>query len=67
MSVQFYDVKARAKVDVPESEIKKVKYVRELSGGSTQTRYALRAKHNGVSLTKFVSQKTWESMSAPEE
>lgn len=67
MSVQFYDVKARAKVDVAESDIKKTKYVRKLSGGSTQTRYALRGKHNGVNLTKFVNQKVWESMNVPEE
>jgi hypothetical protein len=67
VSVQFYDVKARAKVDVAEGDIRKTKYVRKLTGGSTQTRYALRAKHNGVNLTKFVNQQVWDSMNVPEE
>ena len=66
MAVQFYDVKNRKKVEVPESDIKKTKYERKTSKG-TQVRYALRAKFNGMSLTKFVGKDTWDSMDVPEE
>lgn len=67
MDVQFYDVKNRTKVSVPMSVVKKTMYKRTTAEGKEQVRYALRAKHNGVSLTKFVSQVDWEKMDAPME
>lgn len=67
MDIQFYDVKNRKKVAVSESQVKKTKYERPTKDGGTQVRYALRAVLDGVKLTKFVSQKDWESLSAPEE
>jgi hypothetical protein len=66
MAIQFYDVKNRKKVDVSESQVKKVKYVRQTSKGA-QTRYALRANVGGVNLTKFVSEVDWKKLNAPEE
>jgi hypothetical protein len=66
MAVQFYDVKNRKKVDVPESDIKKTKYERKTSTG-VQVRYALRAKYQGMSLTKFVGKDTWDKMNVPME
>lgn len=67
MGYEFYDVKLREKVDIPESEVRKTKYVKTSKEGKTNTRYALRATNNGTNLTKFVSQSDWESINAPEE
>lgn len=67
MDIQFYDVKNRKKVDVSDSAVKKTKYERTTKDGGKQVRYALRAVVDGVKLTKFVSQKDWESLNAPEE
>ena len=62
-SVEFYDVKNKAKVSIPVSEVKKVTYERETKSGAKQIRYALRAVKDGVNLTKFVSKETWDSIS----
>ena len=67
MDIQFYDVKNRKKVSVSDKEVKKTKYERQTKDGGTQVRYALRAMLGGVKLTKFVSQKDWESLDAPIE
>lgn len=66
--VQFYDVKTRQTVDVPESQLTKKKYTRTTKSGSVQVRYAIRAKtSDGRNLTKFVSKEYWDSLSVPEE
>ncbi len=65
MGIQFYDVRKRAKVDVPEGQIKKKKYERKTKSGATQVRYALVAEFEGAKLTKFVNQKEWEAVKAP--
>lgn len=67
MAIEFYDVKDRKKVKVEEKSITKTKYERKLKDGSTQIRYALRAKHNGRNLTKFCSKADWDKLSAPVE
>jgi hypothetical protein len=64
MAIEFYDVKAREKVAIPESEVRKTTYTKE---GSSTVRYALRATHNGTNLTKFVKQADWEALDAPVE
>ena len=64
MAIEFYDVKAREKVAIPESEVRKTTYTTE---GSSTVRYALRATHNGTNLTKFVKQADWEALDAPVE
>ena len=64
MAIEFYDVKKREKVQIPESEIRKTKYTKE---GSSSVRYALRATHNGTNLTKFVKEADWQALDAPEE
>jgi hypothetical protein len=61
--MEFYNVKKRQKVDIPDAEIKKTTY--EGKGG--QVRYAVRANDEGTNLTKFVSKETWDSLDAPEE
>lgn len=65
--MQFYDVKTRQKVEVPESDIRRTKYTRTTKSGSTQTRYAVRANYQGRNLTKFVSEETWNSLDVPME
>jgi hypothetical protein len=67
VEVQFYDVKSRQKVNVPESQITKTKFERTTKDGSTQTRFALRAVHEGTKLTKFCSRSDWEALDVPEE
>ena len=62
MSVTFYDVKEREKVQVNEEDIRKTKYERSLKDGSTQTRYAFRANYKGRKLTKFCSKADWDSL-----
>ena len=65
MGIQFYDVRKRAKVDVPETQIKKKKYERKTKAGAIQIRYALVAEFEGAKLTKFVNEKEWNSIKAP--
>ena len=63
-SVEFYDVKIRAKVKIDDSKIDKTTYTSK----NNQVRYAIRGKTaDGRSLTKFVSKADWEKMSYPEE
>jgi len=64
--IEFYDVKKRAKVSVPTSEVKKTKYTRTTKDGGTQVRYAVRAQVDGTNLTKFVGQDMWNSLTVPE-
>jgi hypothetical protein len=67
MGVEFYNVKLREKVEVPESDVKKVKYERETKSGKTSVRYGLRAEYQGTKMTKFVSESDWKALDAPEE
>lgn len=64
--MQFYNVKTRSKVDVPDNQVKKTKYVRKTSKGD-QVRYAVRANVNGTNLTKFVGKDVYDSLNVPEE
>ena len=67
MSVEFYDLKKKAKVQVPESAVRKVTYERETKSGKTSVRYGLKAEHEGTKMTKFVSQSDWEALDVPTE
>jgi len=64
-TIEFYDVKKRAKVAVPVSSVKKTKYERETKDGGTQVRYAVKAEHEGSRLTKFVGKDLWDSLDVP--
>lgn len=64
-SVNFFDVRKRAKVDVPVEKCWKTKYERKTKAGGTQVRYAVKAEVDGAKLTKFVSKDTWEGLSCP--
>ncbi len=67
MAIEFYDVKLREKVSIPESQVRKTTYEREGKDGKTSVRYALRAENAGTKLTKFVSQADWAALDAPLE
>jgi len=67
MSVSFYDVKTRQKVEVSENDVTKTKYERTTKDGKTQVRYALRGKFEGRNLTKFVGQADWDALDRPVE
>lgn len=69
MPVDFYNVKSRQTVSIPDEEITKTKYERQTKDGSTQYRYAFRAKdkETGTNLTKFVSKETWDAHPGKEE
>ena len=65
MPIEFYNVKTRQKVSIPESDIKKVVYHPQGEGG--KPRYAVRAQHEGTNLTKFVSKETYDSLEVAED
>jgi hypothetical protein len=65
--MQFYNVKTRSHVDVPDSKLKKKQYVRETSKGN-QIRFAARATlDDGTSLTKFITKEEYENLNVPVE
>ena len=59
--MEFYNVKTKTKVDVPEGQVRKQK-VATKSGA----RYQLLAEDAGVKLFKFVSQATFNELNVPE-
>lgn len=63
MPIEFYNVKTRQKVSIPEERVKKVVFHPK---GQGTTRYAVRAEHEGTPLTKFVSKATYESLNVAE-
>jgi hypothetical protein len=67
MPIEFYDVKKREKVQIPESEVTKTTYERQGKDGSTQVRYAFKAVNEGTKLTKFASKEDWDALDAPVE
>lgn len=64
-TIEFYDVKKRAKVSVPISHVQKTKYERETKDGGTQVRYAVKAEYEGSRLTKFVGKDLWDELDVP--
>ncbi|MDM7461969.1 MAG: hypothetical protein P3X24_010045 [bacterium] len=61
--MQFYSVKERKSVEVPDDQVKTEKYERTTKSGKTQVRYALKAEYNGQKLTKFVDEATYKKFS----
>ena len=66
MTVTFYNVKTKSKVDIEEKDLRKKSFSRITSTG-TQYRYAVRATVDGVNVTKFVSKETYDSLNVPVE
>jgi hypothetical protein len=64
MSVEFYDVKKREKVQLPDGQIKKTKITQK----NGQVRYAFRGTtEDGRKLTRFCSKSDWDASGYPEE
>jgi len=62
MPIEFYDVKLREKVQIPEDRVTKVTF--DTKSGK---RYGLRATtEDNRKLTKFVSKATWDELDVPE-
>jgi hypothetical protein len=68
--LQFYNLKTKEKVEVPDSEIKKRKTVRTTSQGTRQERYAAIADVNvdgkPLRMYKFVNKATFDSLHVPD-
>ena len=67
--MQFYSVKHRRPVEVPEGQCKKKIYEVKGRGGNMMTRYAVVATAtvdgSSVNLTKFISKPTFDSLNCP--
>lgn len=62
--MQFYNVKKRQNVEIPDDKVRKTVYGK----GTDRERYAARATDDdGTNLTKFVSKDTFDNLDAPEE
>lgn len=60
MSVEFYNVKKKAKVKIDSKQIKKVEYKKKTAKGES-VRYAFKAvDDDGTSLTKFCSKADYD-------
>lgn len=65
--VSFYDVKARAKVEVDSTDanLSKRTYTRTTKNGFTQIRYAMQLTVDGRKLTKFINEATYNALDVP--
>ena len=63
--MDFYNMKLKRKVDVPESGTKKTVFQQKGARGN-QKRYALVAEMDGTKMFKFVSEATYKSLKVPE-
>lgn len=63
--MQFYNLKTRSHVDVPEKDVRKTKMIRKTKSGE-QTRYALKATYEGSTLYKFVNEATYKATNVAE-
>jgi len=68
--VEFFNLKTKRKVEIPDSELKKRRSVRTTSGGKRQERYAAIAEvhEDGkrLQLFKFVNKETFDRLDVPE-
>ena len=60
--MQFYNVKTRQKVDIPESDLKKRTLVQK-NGNHT---YAVTGEESGTKLFRFVSKQQYDALQVPE-
>ena len=68
--MEFFNLKTKRKVEIPDDQLKKKRSVRTTSGGKRQERYAVIAEvHEGgkpLQLYKFVNKETFDSLNVPE-
>ena len=63
MSIEFYDVKLRKKVTVPDNRVTKITITQK----NGQVRYAFRGlTDDGRKLTKFCSKSDWDASKVPQ-
>ncbi len=61
--IEFYNVKKKSKVQVPEDQVQKKEYKRTLKSGQESIRYAFSAvDEDGTKLTKFCSKADYDSL-----
>jgi hypothetical protein len=60
--MEFYNVKTKQKVDIPDSDVKKVAIVQK-NGKHT---YAVTAEDNGSRLFRFVSKQQYDALRVSE-
>ena len=60
--MEFYNVKTRQKVDIPESDLRKRTLVQK-NGKHT---YAVTGEDNGTKLVRFVSKQQYDALQVPE-
>lgn len=65
-NVDFYNMKLKRKISVPEKQLRKQVFSKPGTAGGTQRRYAVVAEHEGVKMFKFVSEATFKSLDVPE-
>ena len=66
MGIEFYNVKLKKKVEVPEDQIQKKKFDITTKTGKKMVRFGIVTEQDGTKLTKFVSQSDWEGLDVPE-
>ena len=59
--MEFYNVKTRQKVDIPESDLRKRTIVQK-SGKHT---YAVTGEEDGAKLVRFVSKQQYDALQVP--
>ena len=68
--MEFFNLKTKQKVQIPDTDLKKRRSVRTTSGGKRQERYAAIAevRDNGktLQLFKFVNKETFDGLDVPE-
>ena len=60
--MEFYNVKTRQKVDIPESALSKRTMVQK----SGKHSYAVTAEESGTKLVRFVSKQKYDELQVPE-
>ena len=60
--MEFYNVKTRKTVDLPENGLKK-RILMQKNGGRT---YAVTGEENGTKLVRFVSKQQYDALQVPE-
>lgn len=62
--IEFYNVRKKEKVSIPESKVETVVYESTTKTGKKVKRYGVKAVDaDGTKLTKFVSAEVYESLS----
>jgi hypothetical protein len=68
--VEFYSLKHRRVVTVPDNDVRKRRMLRKTAGGKAQERYAVTAETmvdgQTVRLSKFVNRDAFERLAVPE-